>query len=230
MTMWSDSSSKPIESSARDPSAQARITRVGRAALLCESASVFERIFDADISLCIWNRWPDEILAAYLPCTLGAGSWERMARVDPRDPDVEQLLCDFEEGVGKVRLLTELTGLVDLMATLTDARSIGVRMIATRERPCPRFHVDRVGVRLLCTWLGEGTEWLTHEDVFREQLGHQRAGGGEVQRPGARIRRMKPFSVGLFKGELWPGNAGGGAVHRSPRPWTWRVMVSLDAL
>jgi hypothetical protein len=208
----------------------ARVTPVGRAALLCDSAAVFERIFDEDIALCVWNRVPDDILWAYLQRTARTGTWERMARICACEPDFEELLCGFEESVGRIRLVTELTGLVDLFATLTDAGSVGIRMTATRQRECPRFHVDRVGLRLLCTWMGEGTEWLAHEDVMREQLGHQPGGLGEVKRPGAPIQRMDPFAVGVFKGDGWPGNAGRGAVHRSPAPTAWRVFVSLDAL
>jgi hypothetical protein len=230
MIMRSDSSSGPTDQGAWHTAAHAQVTRVGRAARLSGSAGVFEHIFDADVSLCVWNRQRDEMLAAYLQHTLSDGSWERIARVDPRDSDFENLLRGFEAGLGKIRLMTELTCLVDLLAILTDASSVGVRMIATRDHECPRFHIDRVGMRLLCTWIGEGTEWLAHEDVNRDQLGHQSGKWAEVRRRGARVRQMKPFAVGLFKGELWPGNAGRGAVHRSPLPRGWRVMVSLDAL
>jgi hypothetical protein len=230
MTMWSSSSQGPGDAAARYVPQRARVACIGSAALLCDSAGVFERIFDEDIALCIWNRPPDEILSDYLQRTASTGNWERMARVDACEPHFEELLCGFEECVGKIRLATELAGLVDLFATLTDAQSVGIRMAATRQRECPRFHVDRVGLRLLCTWLGEGTEWLAHEDVMREQLGHQSGGWGEVKRPGAPIQHMEPFAVGVFKGEAWPGNAGRGAVHRSPAPSTWRVFVSLDAL
>jgi hypothetical protein len=209
---------------------EVQITSVGKGALLCDSAAVFEGIFDVDIALCIWNRVPDEILSAYLQRSVSTGTWERMARVDAREPHLEELLCGFEQSVGKIRLATELTGLVDLLATLTDAQSVGIRMTATRQRECPHFHVDRVGLRLLCTWMGEGTEWLAQEDVVREQLGHQPGGWAEVRRPGAPLHRMDPFAVGVFKGEGWPGNAGRGAVHRSPAPTAWRVFVSLGAL
>jgi hypothetical protein len=230
MTTCSSSSQGPGDARTRYVPQSARVACIGRAALLCDSAGVFERIFDEHVALCIWNRMPDEILSAYLQRTASTGNWERMARVDACGPHFEELLCGFEDCVGKIRLVTELAGLVDLFATLTDAQSVGIRMAATQQRECPRFHVDGVGLRLLCTWLGEGTEWLAHEDVIREQLGRPSGGCGEVKRPGAAIQHMEPFAVGVFKGEAWPGNAGRGAVHRSPAPSTWRVFVSLDAL
>lgn len=205
-------------------------TAIGNAALVCDSASVFERILADEVAVCIWNRPRDEILGRYLKRTARSGAWQRTARVDSIEPQFDELLYDFADGLGKIRLVTELSGLVDLFATLADAQTVGVRMTATMQRECPRFHVDRVGLRLLCTWVGEGTEWLAHEDVIREQLGHQPDGWGEVKRPRAKVQRMERFAVGVLKGEGWPGNVGRGAVHRSPAPASWRVFVSVDAL
>src|ERR1700738_3648685 len=129
---------------------------IGSAALVCDSASVFERIFADEVAVCIWNRPRDEILGDYLKGTVRSGAWQRAARVDSIEPQFDELLYDFADGLGKIRLVTELSGLVDLFATLADAQTVGVRMTATMQRECPRFHVDRVGLRLLCTWIGEG--------------------------------------------------------------------------
>jgi hypothetical protein len=122
---------------------------------------------------------------------------------------------------------------VDLFATLTDAQTVGLRVTATSRATCPRFHSDQVGLRMLCCWLGEGTEWLAEEDVIRSPAECQdtvkRMPAGPV-RPGAVVRHMHPFAVGVFKGDLWPGNQGRGAVHRSPQPTGCRVFVSLDEL
>jgi Protein of unknown function (DUF1826) len=205
-------------------------TAIGHATFVGDSACVFERIFSDDVSMCIWNRPHDEILCDYLRRAALSGSWQRTARVDPIEPRFDELLYDFADGLGRIRLLTELSTLVDLFATLADAQTVGVRMTATMQRECPRFHVDRVGLRLVCTWLGEGTEWLRHEDVIRKNLGHQPGGSGEVKKSRARVRHMEPFAVGVLKGEEWPGNRGRGAVHRSPLPTGWRVFVSMDAV
>jgi hypothetical protein len=195
--------------------------------------SVFERIFDEGTANCIWNRRPDDILDDYLHDSVRSGAWERQARVDATALELDELLTGFENGLGRIRFVTELTNLIDLYATLSDSRTVGLRMTATQRAMCPRFHADHVGLRLLCTWIGEGTEWLAQEDVVREHLGHPNAGvspASGAMRPGAVIHRMSPFAVGVFKGDLWPGSNGLGAVHRSPQPTRWRVIMSLDAL
>jgi hypothetical protein len=44
------------------------------------------------------------------------------------------------------------------------------------------------------------------------------------------VRRLAPFTVGVFKGDAFPGNAGSGIVHRSS-PGTARaprLLLCLD--
>ena len=210
-----------------------RSTVVGRSAAISDHPSVFERIFSDTVTVCIWNRQPDPILTNYLHESAGSENWERRAHVDVAAPQFEELLNGFKADVGRVRWVTELAALVDLFATLTDARTVGLRVIATDRATCPRFHSDQVGLRLLCSWLGAGTEWLTEDDVIREPAVHEdrstRFAAGPV-RPGGVVRQMRPFAVGVFKGDVWPKNQGRGAVHRSPQPIGRRMFVSLDEL
>lgn len=210
-----------------------RFTPIGSSAAVSDHPSVFERLFDDAVTVCVWNRPPDPILVSYLEDSVRSGSWKRKAQIEAAGPRFDELLAGFDADVGRVRWITELTALVDLFATLTDAQTIGLRVTATARATCPRFHADQVGLRLLCSWLGEGTEWLAEEDVSRGALGLQQPSVGSttgVLRPGGVVRQMPAFAVGAFKGDLWPGNGGRGAVHRSPRPGGWRVFVSLNEL
>lgn len=206
---------------------------VGDSAVVSDHPSVFERIFDDAVTVCIWNRQPDTILTNYLRESAGSASWERRARIDVAAPQFEELLTGFKADVGRVRWVTELSALTDLFAALTDSRTVGLRVTATDRATCPRFHSDQVGLRLLCSWLGEGTEWLAEEDVIREPAERAdtsaRFSAGPM-RPGGVVRQMRPFAVGVFKGGRWPENQGRGAMHRSPQPIGRRVFVSLDEL
>jgi Protein of unknown function (DUF1826) len=206
---------------------------LGNSAVIEDHPSVFEHIFNEDVTVCIWNRPPDPILANYLRNSVGSGSWECRARVDGISPDFEELLTGFPADVGRVRWVTELTALVELFTTLTDARTVGLRITATDRATCPRFHCDQVSLRMLCCWVGEGTEFLAEEDIIRDAVGLRQESVGFAAGPirsGGLVRRMRSFAVGAFKGDLWPANEGHGAVHRSPQPEGWRVFVSLDEL
>lgn len=49
---------------------------------------------------------------------------------------------------------------VEAFAELTGANLVGVRMARLEAPMCPRFHTDRVTLRLVATYLGPGTECL----------------------------------------------------------------------
>ncbi|MEB3203766.1 MAG: DUF1826 domain-containing protein [Candidatus Sericytochromatia bacterium] len=123
---------------------------------------------------------------------------------------------------------------VELLHDITGCPAIGIRLERATTAMCPRFHVDRVTLRLVRTYAGLGTEWLDERDVIRGQLGHSGASQGQDagMRPGGRTLRAGPGDVVLLKGEAWPGQDGRGAVHRSPRATSDapRVVLTLDAL
>jgi hypothetical protein len=127
--------------------------------------------------------------------------------------------------------------LLDLFRDLFAAGRIGFRTHILDKAMCPRFHVDRVPVRLICTYGGCGTEWLPEYAVDRSKLGPGACGlpdetSGIIRDPAA-IQRLPAYAVGLLKGEKWEGNEGRGAVHRSPKPGgdrPKRLPMTLDWL
>jgi hypothetical protein len=202
-----------------------------------DCAAGLERIFDDGVSVCIWHRPVDIAIYTYLDKAMPTVAPERTARVSTADPRFDELLAGLHGAPDPSSFVFELCGLVDLFSSLTGADSIGVRLFCGNTRPCPRFHVDRLGLRMVCTWRGPGTEWIEHGAVNRQFF------AGSANRPpdehsgllppGAQVHQMRPFDIGVFKGELWPNNGNRGAVHRSPRlpPLASpRVMVTLDAL
>lgn len=193
-----------------------------------------ERIFDVNTSLCLLQRPSDRLLQRYLADHTPLSCHERAQRVLAEGPQLDTVLQDFAQS-GRTCLEKELCFLIELFATLSDSRWVGVRLSISHQQSCPRFHVDKVGLRLICTWQGPGTEWLEHECVDRRFLGFGSQGipdeSSGLLKPGAQIHRMQTFAVGLFKGELWPGNEHRGAVHRSPavKPLSpHRIVVTLD--
>lgn len=77
---------------------------------------------------------------------------------------------------------------------------------------------------------------LAEQDVDRSWLGHAAKGRADelsgLMRPGAQIVRAAAGDVVLLKGDSWPGNAGRGAIHRSPAQSAneARLVLTLDAL
>ncbi|QND86150.1 Uncharacterized protein ChrSV_3924 [Chromobacterium vaccinii] len=196
-------------------------------ARLSDNLADLAAIFDPNVELCLYRRPPIADIAGYL-CRAGRDGlpglgWRRV--LTPGEA-VDAPLADLP---GREALYADIAWLCDLYATLTGCDRVGARLEVLSGAMCPRFHVDRIGLRLLCCYQGPGTEWLPDAAADRARLGVDTQSG--LVRDAAAIGRALPFSVLLLKGAGWPG-ANGGAIHRSPAPAPGepRVLLALDAV
>jgi hypothetical protein len=124
----------------------------------------------------------------------------------------------------------ELWHLIEGFATVAGTTTVRVALEVERGDRCCYFHTDRVGLRLLCTYMGPGTEWVPDEFADRSALcsGNNAA----IVPDPRRIERLAPFWIGLFKGDLHPDCRGGGCIHRSPtlgrRRNAARILLTID--
>lgn len=202
--------------------------------------SVLGHILADGVSIAIWQRAPSAAVRAelaaldpgglrdlrvQLPADAVAGAWGwllREAGLDPlRLPAWQADLSD---------LATRFAALLARLPGEQTPPLVTVRVEALTGDGCPRFHVDRSRLRLLCTERGPGTEYLTEAQVDRAALyGHQP--NASVLRAGA-PQRLATHWVAVLKGECFPAHAGRGLVHRSPPiagSATTRLLVCLDA-
>lgn len=139
------------------------------------------------------------------------------------DPARRWILQDVE------RLLRRFTQIARRDAVLV---SLGV----VRGDQCRKFHVDYLHLRMICTYLGPGTEWIPAADVHRHILDdppacHEQA-NQEIARRAGCIQRASAGDVLLLKGERHDGG-GLGVVHRSPpieHTGALRVVLIASAL
>ncbi|MEM1146490.1 MAG: DUF1826 domain-containing protein [Pseudomonadota bacterium] len=131
-------------------------------------------------------------------------------RIDGRETLTIDRIADY------VTTLTRLWGLDPCAATewlardiamlaarLTDQigdREVLVRIEWIEDNACCKFHCDRVEARVICTYLGPGTEY-----GFANAQGEV----GDV----AQVPTGCPI---VLKGKLWPGVPPSSLLHRSP--------------
>lgn len=189
-------------------------------------------IFESHINVCVWERPEQAALASWLKEVCATQDFSSVKESAVGDEELGGLLAPLPEGPGLDLFREEVAGLVELYADLFEAERVGLRLNTLQAPMCPRFHVDKVGVRMLCTYVGAGTEYLEEADARRARLGVPLEEGeaDSTARPGGTILRMPAFSVGLFKGEAWPGNEGRGAVHRSPPGTERRMLLSVELI
>ena len=201
--------------------------------LIGDTPDILARISEPGVNICIWQRPSiDQINRELVSLT-------------PRDlPDVRShcTLNNFDAAVTGLMANQglspdlfkhwrgDLLNIARVYFPLTKGRRVTMRLETTDQDGCPRFHTDRTHLRLLCTYLGPGTEWLRDDQADREA---QLAGAPNSEILLAdRPSQLGQFWVGLLKGSAFPGNSLNGLIHRSPPSQgsgITRVLFCLDS-
>jgi len=186
-------------------------------------------IFSDEVNLAVWERELSggSVSFAYR-FSREAGAFERFVGIEAGD-SVEQILPAWAQALPGAELwLADVNEVVEMFSCLFEPTAIGVRLHVLPDTMCPRFHTDRVPVRLLVTYAGRGTEWLPENQVTR---GKPSAPLPDQAVNNTNIEVMPTGAVSLLKGEAWIGNEGRGLVHRSPAPGACpRLVLGLDWL
>ena len=174
---------------------------------------------DPDCSAAIWAReiplqtqnWINELDPKLLP----------VGRVICPTSMVEATirnLCDISNlppGVHRTWFEKDIAELANLFSKLTNARYLRLRLGVYEIASCPKFHIDYIPSRLVCTYRGNGTQYgVAKNDDDPE--------GIKTVRTGCPI---------VLKGLLWPGGLKTRIVHRSPPtegPEQTRLLLALD--
>ncbi len=175
------------------------------------------------VNIATWRRaLPLSLLAGLAPLLAG-GPFVAVAEDAP--PAALRRLAAQCPAALPAALRADLMALTVIFATLAGQDAVRIRLEALQGRGCHRWHADAVGLRLLCTYAGPGTEWL---DL---------TGGAALARrldPAHLLmapERLGTGDVAVLKGEAWPGNAGNGCIHRSPpnpEDAPLRLVLCLD--
>jgi hypothetical protein len=190
-------------------------------------------LFSRDLNLAVLERDPDAPVFGYAQTLTGRGGELFMATVEPGAGALDGLEAALPAADGRALFVADVARWAEVLADLTGAPRVGVRLVSLTAPMCPRFHVDNVTVRLVTTYVGPGTEWLDDADVDRRWLARGPDETSGLLRDGATVQSCRPFDLAFMKGEAWPTHHARGVVHRSPagcdeaRP---RLVLTLDPL
>lgn len=165
--------------------------------------SVLERALRPETPVAVWRRPPRPALEPALDRLLAEK--RRGPRLAEGAPEAAAAALGLPAEAA-LPLRADIALLASLYARLTGHVHLRLKLEVVDDDACRFWHVDRVGLRMLCTYRGPGTEWLLP--------------GGATPAPGAaaenwRARRLAPFDVAAMKGSAHArGHAG--VAHRSP--------------
>lgn len=125
-------------------------------------------------------------------------------------------------------LANDVEELATMFADLFEVGQVGLRLELIDKTLCPLFHVDKVLCRLVTTYSGLTTEWLTDDNTDRNALRNYQY--EDIMINSDRLNQVSKGDVLLFKGQSWTDNKGDGVVHRSPQATidNRRLLLTLD--
>lgn len=180
-------------------------------------SDVLEHVARPEVRLCVWRRTLPSALSASL---LG---WARAHEARFDEPAVgpegslEGALAGFAHGDWREWMLEDLARRVADFRRIAQTNAVRVIFGAVRGDQCRKFHTDRLRLRLITTYAGPGTQWVTEAGVRRVALVAPAAcpeqANREIVKHERFVRNARAGDVLLMKG-AWNGSHG--LVHRSP--------------
>ena len=153
--------------------------------------SVLGRVHEPDIGLAIWQRSTRLNLRVSATTLLIRPPFMQTVVGTP-DLAARRLCHDLL--LFHWPLYADFRRLASRFAGLATSPIVQMRFEHVTDDSGRKFHVDAVGLRLLCTYVGPATEWVEAD---------------------GRVRRMATMEVAIFKGAAFHG-AGPRVLHRSP--------------
>ncbi|MCE3013830.1 MAG: DUF1826 domain-containing protein [Proteobacteria bacterium] len=198
---------------------------------------VFQKILLPEVNTVLWQRSMPHFLEAWA----AELNWEKVLPLSAELALSD--LMDFEQSLrAEIRgwrkrepdmaawVAGDMRELVERFILQTGAQEVVAKIEPVTTDMCRLFHTDKNKLRMLCSYLGQGTILLSNDAVAREFLGQ--GDNDTIIKDPSGISQLNTLDVVILKGESWPDNLIGGAVHRSPplRVGERRILFKVDFL
>jgi hypothetical protein len=123
-------------------------------------------------------------------------------------------------------LIEDIKELLNLFKKTTQASSFRLLLATVSTNMCRKFHTDVNDLRMLCTYLGQGTLWLPDEAVDPKT---SRSASHELVIDAELIQQIPAGDVVILKGALYPD--ADPILHRSPtieESGETRLLLRID--
>lgn len=130
--------------------------------------------------------------------------------------ETEFIISSIESELKAYKFMIEdISTLLRLFKEHTKANNFRLLLITVSNNMCRKFHTDVNDLRMLCTYSGPGTLWLTEDNVNRKAL--DTCGDNEcIVLDETKIQQARTGTIVLLKGAIYPKDGTKAIVHRSP--------------
>jgi hypothetical protein len=158
------------------------------------------------VNLAVWQRrMPSGALAEAIKLVVGH---QGAVLIEDRPAQIETALAAAIRAACWPDLPCLCADAADLgqrFAAIMGPEALSLRLEIIDGDACRKFHADYVTARLITTYVGPGSEWLSNEDAAGLASG---VPSGQLA-----VRRVRSGDVALFKGRRWSDSP---IIHRSP--------------
>ncbi|WP_171036739.1 DUF1826 domain-containing protein [Pseudoalteromonas ruthenica] len=200
------------------------------------NVDVLPSIYQPAHNIVIWKRALDSTIRGQIQTLIQAQPNLALTSTVSAKSVLHTLQSNFDNHQDYQALFSDISTLVDMFSCLLDCEHVGLRLKVISQAMCPRFHIDRVPVRLVTTYQGPGSQWLAHADADYSKLGSGNQGLSDeksgLYRHAEHIHQLQAGDVALLKGQLWPDGEHSALVHRSPPQHDQqpRLLLTLDGI
>ena len=162
------------------------------------------QLFDGDTAGVIWRRRVHKRMQSWLD-TLPVDQLPTGRIVLPvlkvRSAVTELMnISEMPDCAERQLLFDDICSLAHEFSKLFASSYLRLRFDVVTTNKCPKFHIDHVAARLLCTYRGVGTEYSFLDDQKRP----------------AEIFTTPNCAAIVLRGTKWPNDCANNLVHRSP--------------
>lgn len=125
--------------------------------------------------------------------------------------DIDSILGEIAEIIDPNRyplVMNDVRDLLSKFQKVSQSESSRLLIATVNSNMCRKFHTDLNDLRMLCTYSGPGTLWLTEDNVDRSSRDTTALRENDIQ-------QVATGDVAILKGAIYP-NVQSAIVHRSP--------------
>jgi hypothetical protein len=112
-------------------------------------------------------------------------------------------------------IVEDIKKLLHHFKKISNSNNFRLSLATINTNMCRKFHTDINDLRMLCTYSGPGTMWLTDDNVNRKALSLL-VDNDSIVLDESKIRQTKTGSVVILKGAIYPKTGTNAITHRSP--------------
>jgi hypothetical protein len=181
------------------------------------SRTALTHILRPGINLAIWQRSVPAAIANWIKTGALNGRPLLSSDLDLRIPAacvpaalataIDRPPTSDREGLSA--LVSDVGDLAKILVRIAGRPYVRVRLEWVTDQQCSYFHADRVPCRLVCTYRGDGTEWLANETAAKLT-------SPESEPPASEVHRLASGEVAIMRGSLSVADGTPALMHRSP--------------